>query len=77
MPYWGKLGENLKTIRGFGWKWLTRFKSNRIVSLQSGENRQIRQLLISERGTIAHLRGYCFVKETLNTGQLMAYRCTS
>lgn len=59
---WYSSLENLKLIRGYGWDWLTRLKSNRQVSLQSGEHQAIAQVEISSVGRTVHLRGYGFIK---------------
>lgn len=50
--------ENLKLVRGFGWDWLTRLKSNRQVSLRPGEQQAVSDLDIPAAGLIVHLRGY-------------------
>jgi hypothetical protein len=50
---------NLKAIRALGWRWLTRLKANRRVSIEAGEgNRAIAAQPISAAGTIVHLEGY-------------------
>jgi hypothetical protein len=54
--------DNLKLIRGFGWDWLTRLKSNRQVSLQAGVQQAISDVDIPLIGRTVHLRGYGFVK---------------
>jgi hypothetical protein len=54
--------DNLKTIRGHGWHWLTRLKSNRAVDPDGTGNRQIYLLDIPPEGMQVHLRGYGFIK---------------
>jgi hypothetical protein len=36
---WYSSLDNLKAIRGYGWTWLTRLKSNRLVNLERQGNR--------------------------------------
>jgi hypothetical protein len=59
---WYSSLENLKLVRGFGWDWLTRLKSNRQVSVQAGQQQAIRELSIPPSGMTVHLRGYGLVK---------------
>ncbi len=59
---WYSSLDNLKAIRGHGWHWLTRFKSNRAVDPDKSGNRQIYLLSIPAEGLIVHLRGYGLVK---------------
>jgi hypothetical protein len=59
---WYSSLENLKLVRGFGWDWLTRLKSNRQVSLQAGQQQAVRALDIPQTGLTVHLRGYGLVK---------------
>ena len=54
--------DNLKAIRGHGWHWLTRLKSNRTVDPDGKGNVQIYLLDIPKEGKIVHLRGYGLVK---------------
>ncbi len=50
--------ENLKLIRELGWRWLTRLKSNRIVSVERDVQCSLASLDIPESGRTIHLRGY-------------------
>jgi hypothetical protein len=59
---WYSSLENLKTVRGYGWRWLTQLKSNRLVNPDGRGNRPVSQVEISEQGTVVHLKGYGFVK---------------
>ena len=59
---WYSSLKNLKTIRQYHWHWLTQLKSNRHVNLDKQGNRPIRELPISETGTIVHLKGYGLIK---------------
>lgn len=54
--------KNLKTIRSYGWLWLTRLKSNRLVNPDGKGNVNISALEIPPQGRVAHLKGYGFVK---------------
>jgi hypothetical protein len=54
--------ENLKLIRAFGWKWLTRFKSNRLINPDGKGNIHVSSADISQDGTCVHLKGYGFIK---------------
>ena len=59
---WYSSLKNLKTIRQYHWHWLTQLKSNRHVNLDKQGNRPIRELPISQTGTIVHLKGYGLIK---------------
>ncbi len=59
---WYSSLDNLKLVRGFGWDWLTRLKSNRQLSLKAGEAQAISDLSIPATGLSVHLRGYGMVK---------------
>ncbi len=54
--------ENLKTVRAYGWHWLTRLKSNRLVNPDGQGNVQIQRLEIPNGGWVVHLKGYGFIK---------------
>jgi hypothetical protein len=53
--------ENVKAVRAYGWKWLTRLKSDRTVNPDGTGNRRVDQCDISAGGTRVHLRGYGFI----------------
>jgi putative transposase len=59
---WYSSLENLKRVRGYGWEWLTRLKSNRQVSVQAGQPQAVSTLDIPSSGLTVHLRGYGMVK---------------
>jgi hypothetical protein len=59
---WYSSLDNLKTIRNLGWFWLTQLKSNRQVDPDRKGNRAIKEVEISEFGSILHLKGYGFIK---------------
>ena len=50
--------ENLKAIRGHGWRWVTQLKANRTVNPDGSGRRPLADCAISERGTRVHLQGY-------------------
>jgi putative transposase len=54
--------ENLKAVRGHGWHWLTRFKSNRLVNPDDRGNVPIETLSIPPEGLEVHLKAYGFVR---------------
>lgn len=54
--------ENLKSVRSYGWRWLTRLKSNRLVNPDGRGNVQIQEVEISAEGGVVHLKGYGFIK---------------
>lgn len=54
--------ENLKTIRGYGWTWLTQLKSNRLVDPDGSGNRPLTETLLSRTGSVVHLKGYGWVQ---------------
>lgn len=59
---WFSGWENLKTVRDYGWHWLTRFKSNRLVNPDDTRNVPIREVVIGAAGLVVHLKGYGMVK---------------
>ena len=55
--------KNLKTVRDYGWVWLTRLKSNRLVSVEGNrQNRPVSAWFIPPHGRKMHLKGYGWVK---------------
>lgn len=59
---WYSSLKHLKTIRQYHWHWLTQLKSNRQVNFDRQGNRPIKELPISETGTIVHLKGYGLIQ---------------
>jgi hypothetical protein len=55
---WYSSLTNLKTCRRYGWAWLTRLKSNRLVDPDGTGNRPLSDLAIALHGTTVHLKGY-------------------
>jgi putative transposase len=54
--------ENLKLVRSFGWLFLGRLKSDRLVRLDGGPPTRLDALRIAESGTVVWLPGYGLVK---------------
>jgi putative transposase len=54
--------ENLKLIRGFGWRWLTRLKANRKVNLDRQGLKAVGATAIEAGGTVVHLQGYGLIR---------------
>jgi hypothetical protein len=54
--------DNLKTIRGYGWTWLTQLKSNRLVDPDGSGNRPLDETLLSRTGSLVHLKGYGWIQ---------------
>ena len=59
---WYSSLANLKTIRRYGWAWLTRLKSNRLVDPDGTGNHPVSELPISQHGTVVHLKGYGLIQ---------------
>lgn len=59
---WYSSLENLKLIRKLGWRWLTRLKSNRQVSVKAHHPQAVSELHIPSLGMQVHLKGYGIVK---------------
>lgn len=62
MDSWYSGLENLKLIASFGWFFLTRLKSNRLVNPDGKGNVPICEVEIPGEGRVVHLRGFGFVK---------------
>lgn len=54
--------ENLKTIKDFGWVWLTRLKSNRRVNPDRQGLRAVSEVEIGEAGRVVWLEGYGLIR---------------
>jgi putative transposase len=50
--------DNLKLLRGLGWTWLCRLKSNRNVRVDYGEPRAVSTVEFPASGRVVHLPGY-------------------
>jgi putative transposase len=59
---WYSSLENLKLLRGFGWRWLTRLKPNRLVNPDRQGERPLSRTDISAAGTEVWLPGYGLVR---------------
>jgi hypothetical protein len=58
---WYSSLENLKTVRGYGWHFLTRLKSNRLVNPDAEGNVAVSTIAIPWAGRRVHLKGFGFV----------------
>jgi hypothetical protein len=54
--------ENLKAIRGLGWRWLTQLKENRHVNLDRQGLKPVSRTAITAGGTVVHLEGYGLIR---------------
>lgn len=54
--------ENLKLLRGYGWKFLTRLKANRLVRINNGPPCAVSLQPISSEGTEVWLPGYGLIR---------------
>lgn len=59
---WYSSLENLKVIRSYGWRWLCRLKSNRLVNPDRSGNAAIGEVEIPAEGRVVHLKAYGMVK---------------
>ena len=59
---WFSALANLKLIAGYGWRWLTRLKCNRLVNPDKTGNRRIGNVAIGPQGRIVHLKGYGLIR---------------
>ena len=59
---WYSSLANLKTVRGYGWHWLTRLKGNRQVNPDGTGNRALKDCAIAPDGTVVHLKGYGMIQ---------------
>lgn len=55
---WYACLKNLKLMRSFEWRWLTRLEHNRHVNPDRTGNRPLNQVDIAAEGTRVHLKGY-------------------
>ncbi len=62
MDSWYSSLKNLKPIASFGWHFLTRLQSDRLVNPDGKGNVPIRSVEIPAEGRIVHLKGFGFVK---------------
>jgi putative transposase len=59
---WYSSLENLKLIRGLGWRWLTRLKVNRRVNLDRQGTKAVSETAIEAGGTVVHHQGYGLIR---------------
>ena len=66
---WYSSLENIKAIRDYGWHFLCRLKSNRLVNPDKSANVAIRDIEIPSEGRIVHLKAYGMVKVFRTVGR--------
>ena len=59
---WYSSLKNLKTVRDYGWNWLTRLACSRHVNKESSSNRPVSEVSIESTGSIVHLKGYGLIQ---------------
>lgn len=59
---WYSSLDNLKAVRGYGWRFPCRLKSNRLVNPNKSANLAIREVEIPKEGRVVHLKAYGMVK---------------
>ena len=59
---WYSSLANLKLVKSFTWRWLTRLKSNRLVNKNREGTRALKDTAIATSGTDVWLKGYGLVK---------------
>lgn len=59
---WYASVDNLRLIRQCGWRWLTRLKTNRRVSMDYQPKRALETWPIAETGSEVHLEGYGLIR---------------
>ncbi len=59
---WYSSLENLKTIRGCGWHFLTRLKGNRLVNPDRVGNVRVSSVEIQPEGGVVHLKGFGMIR---------------
>ena len=59
---WYSSLKNLKALRDYGWRWLTRLKSNRLVNPDDTGNVPLSGVEIPPEGRVVHLKGYGFIR---------------
>jgi hypothetical protein len=59
---WYASRSNLKQVRGFGGRWLTKLRGDRVVGPEHRREQPLDEVAVSTDGTVLHLRGYGMVK---------------
>ena len=59
---WYSSLANLKAVRGHGWHFLTRLKSNRQVNPDNTENKAVKDIDVPAHGRTVHLKGFGFIQ---------------
>ena len=59
---WYSALANLKAVRSYGWKWVTRLQCDRHVNPDGMGNRRLDECSITAEGTRVHLKGFGFIR---------------
>ena len=59
---WYSSLDNLKALRGLGWRWFTRLKANRLINPDGEGNAPISGVEIPVGGKVVHLKGYGMIR---------------
>ena len=54
--------DNLEALWGYGWRWLTRLESNRLVDADGTGDSPPSKSALTPTGVRAHLQGYGFIR---------------
>jgi putative transposase len=66
---WYSSLQNLKFIASYGWRFLCRLESNRLVNPDDTANRAIQEVEIPEHGRVVHLKAYGMMKVFRTVGR--------
>lgn len=66
---WYSSLDNLKAVRGYGWRFLCRLKSNRLINPDKSGNVAIRRIEIPTEGRMVHLKAYGMVRVFRTVGR--------
>ena len=59
---WYSSLDNLKALRGLGWRWFTRLAANRLINPEGEGNAPISGVEIPVGGKVVHLKGYGMIR---------------
>lgn len=66
---WYSSVDNLKAVRSYGWRFLCRLESNRLVNPDKSGNVSIREIEIPKDGRIVHLKAFGMVRVFRTVGR--------
>lgn len=66
---WYSSVENLKAVRFYGWRFLCRLESNRLVNPDKSGNVSIREIEIPTEGRVVHLKAFGMVRVFRTVGR--------